>query len=134
MGKRLIVKGADFSTNGITAYKFVLVTTNQVKTSYTNKKLNLYNIIDISTITANTEYFIKVTSNGNKFKDVTLALIIHKNSTYETLSQFHIGDYDPFKVENIPDSFILQTIEDIDNNVAGDDTLTIDIYQKQEFI
>lgn len=134
MGKRLIIKGADFSTNGITAHKFVLVTTKQVKTSYTNNRLNLYNIIDISTITANTEYFIKVTSNGNKFKDVTLTLVIQKKSTYETLSAFHIGEYAPFKVENVPDSFILQTIEDIDNNVAGDDTLTIDIYQKQELI
>lgn len=134
MGKRLIIKGADFSTNGITSYKSVLVTTKQVKTSYTNNRLNLYNIIDISTITANTEYFIKVTSNGNKFKDVTLALIIHKNSTYETLSEFHIGEYAAFKVENIPDTFLVQSMENIDNNIAGDDTLTISIYQKQELV
>lgn len=134
MGKRLIIKGADFSTNGMTAYKFVPVTTKQVKTSYTNNRLNVSNAIDVSTITANTEYFIKVTSNGNKFKGVILTLIIPKDSTYETISKFHIGEYAPFKVENVPNSFLLQTIEDFDNNAAGDDTLTIDIYQKQELV
>lgn len=134
MGKRLIIKGADFSTNGITAYKFVPVTTKQVRTSYTNNKLNVSNVIDVSTITANTGYFIKVTSNGNKFKGVTLTLVISKDSTYTTILKFNIGDYAPFKVENIPNGFLLQTIEDIDNHVEGDDTLTINIYQKQELV
>lgn len=134
MGKRLIIKGADFTTNGMTAYKFVPVTTKQVKTSYTNNRLNANKIIDVSTITANTEYFIKVTSNSNKFKGVILKLIISKDSTYKTISEFHIGEYAPFKVENVPDIFLLQTNEDIDNNAAGDDTLTIDIYQKQELV
>lgn len=134
MGKRLIIKGADFSTNGITAYKFVPVTTKQVRTSYTNNKLNISNVIDVSTITANTEYFIKVTSNSNKFKGVILTLIISKDSTYNAISMFHIGEYAPFKVENVPNSFLLQTIEEIDNNVNGDDTLTIDIYKKQELV
>lgn len=134
MGKRLIIKGADFSTNGITAYKFVPVTTKQVRTSYTNNKLNVSNIIDVSTITANTGYFIKVTSNGNKFKGVILTLVTAKDSTYKTISSFHIGEYAPFKVENVPDNFILQTLEGIDNNAEGDDTLTIGIYKKQELV
>lgn len=134
MGKRLIIKGADFSTNGITAYKFVPVTTKQVRTSYTNNRLSVSNVIDTSTITANTGYFIKVTSKGNKFKDVTLSLATAKNSQYATISKFHIGDYTAFKVENIPDTFFIQSIENIDNYADGDDTLTISIYQKQELV
>lgn len=134
MGKRLIIKGADFCTNGITAYKFVPVTTKQVRTSYTNNRLSVSNVINTSTITVNTEYFIKVTSNGNKFKGVTLSLATAKGSYYETISKFHIEDYAAFKVKNMPDTFLVQSIENIDNNVAGDDTLTIDIYQKQKLI
>lgn len=134
MGKRLIIKGADFSTNGMTAYKFVPVTTKQVRTSYTNNRLSVSNVIDISTITANTGYFIKVTSKGNKFKGVALSLATAKGSYYATILKFHIGEYATFKVENIPDTFLVQSMENIDNYIEGDDTLTIDIYQKQELV
>lgn len=134
MGKRLIIKGADFTTNGITAYKFVPVTTKQVKTSYTNNKLSIINVIDVSTITANTEYFIKVTSQNNKFEGLTLTLVKFKDSSYKGILFFNIGNYASFKVEELPDYFLLQTIEDVDNPVAADDTLTISIYKKQELV
>ena len=134
MGKRLIIKDADFTTNGITAYKFVPVTTKQVETSYTNNKLNVNNAIDVSAITTNTEYFIKVTSQNNKFNDLTLDLIASKNSSYKSVAQLNIGNYASFKVEELPTSFLLQTREDVDTGVTGDDTLTISIYKKQELV
>lgn len=134
MGKRLIIKDADFSTNGMNTYKFVTVTTSKIPTRYTNNKLNLIGCFDVSTITANTEYYIKVTAKGNKFKGVTLALITSKDHTYEYILEFNIENYYSFKVENIPDSFILQTMVDTNNNTNGDDTLTIDIYKKQELV
>ena len=135
MGKRLIIKGADFSTHGMNTYKFVPVTTSTIPTRYTNNKLNVIGCIDVSKITANTEYYIKVTSRGNKFKSATLVLITGKDSTYKYILEFNIENYASFKVENIPDNFILQTIEDIyNNNTNGDDTLTIGIYKKQELV
>ena len=132
MGKRLIIKGADFTTNGITAYKFIPVTTKTVKSSYTNNRLNVSNVIDVSAITVNTEYFIKVTSQNNKFNDLTLDLIKSKDSTYKSVVQFNIGNYASFKVEELPTAFLLQTREDVDTPVNGDDTLTISIYKRQE--
>ena len=134
MGKRLIIKGADFTTNGITVYKFVPVTTKQVKTSYTNNRLNVNNVIDVSAITVNTEYFIKVTSQNNKFNDLSLDLIKAKDSSYKSVVQFNIGNYASFKVEELPTAFLLQTREDVDTAVTGDDTLTISIYKKQELV
>lgn len=134
MGKRLIINDADFSTNGMNTYKFVPVTTSEIPTYYTNNKLNVDRCIDVSTITANTEYYIKVTSKHNKFKGVTLALITAKNFNYKAILRFNIENYAQFKVKNIPDSFILQTREDINNNANGDDTLTIGIYKKQELV
>ena len=134
MGKRLIIKGADFSNNGIATYKFVPVTTKQVGTFYTNNKLNVSDVIDVSAITANTEYFIKVTSTGNKFKGMTLSLVIHEDSTYNSILEFNIENYASFNVKNVPDDFRLQTIEDIYNHTNNDDTLTIGIYQKQELV
>lgn len=134
MGKRLIIKGADFTTNGITVYKFVPVTTKQVKTSYTNNRLNVSNVIDVSAITVNTEYFIKVTSQNNKFNDLSLDLIKAKDSSYKSVVQFNIGNYASFKVEELPTEFLLQTREDVDTAVTGDDTLTISIYKKQELV
>lgn len=134
MGKRLIIKGADFNNNGITAYKYIQVSTKQVVTVYLNNKLNVHDVIDVSVITTNEEYFIKVTSKNNKFTDIPITLIGETNSSFNAiLSDIIVGKFSSFTVKNIPDRFWLQSKNRLDDNyVNSDDTLTISIYKKQE--
>lgn len=134
MGKRLIIKGADFNNNGITAYKYIQVSTKQVVTEYFNNKLNVHGVIDVSAITANEEYFIKVTSKNNKFSDIPLALFTDTKSSFKKILEgIIVGEFSSFMVENVPDRFWLQSENRLDGNyVNSDDTLTISIYKKQE--
>ncbi len=132
MGKKLIIKGADFNNNGITAYKYIQVSTKQVVTEYLNDKLNVHGVIDVSAITANEEYFIKVTSKNNKFTDIPLNLITETNSSFKyILDGIIVGEFGSFMVENVPDRFWLQSENRLDGNyVNSDDTLTISIYKR----
>lgn len=129
MGKRLIIKGANFEKNGISVDKYVLVTTTQVESSYTKGKLNLTDVIDISKIVINEEYFIKVTSSNNKFKE--LKLYTEKDAAFSPILTFNVGEIASFMVDKIPERFILQSLEPISDYENADDTLTISVYKKE---